>query len=147
MNKLIIKSLSWSTVYWCFFLLPFSLTDHSITSSPNSDPFSDFSSCFPFLFFLAKITGSYGPSLTQPGTLHPWTVLRCGPANPASFLHPISGDEVMFMKKACVVLGMGSRCPHLRGGNKKLGQPGSLSLKCKSKLQWAITSHQSEWPS
>ena len=86
------------------------------------------------------------PSLTQPGTLHSWTVLRCGPSNPAPFLHPISEDEVIFMKKACVLLGMGSRCPHEWGGNK-LGQPGSLSQKCKSKVQWAITSHQSEWPS
>ena len=49
-----------------FFLLPFSLTDHSITSSPNPDPFSGFNPCFPFLSFLAKITGSYGPSSKIP---------------------------------------------------------------------------------
>ena len=42
------------------------MTDHSITSSPNSDLFSGFSSCFPFLSFLAKITGSYGPSSKIP---------------------------------------------------------------------------------
>ena len=53
-------------VFFFFFLLPFSLTDHSVTSSPNSDPFLGFSSCFPFLSFLAKITGSYGPSSKIP---------------------------------------------------------------------------------
>lgn len=97
------------------FLSSFSLTNHAINSSALS-PFSGSNLCSPFLSFLARISSSYDPPFTQPGTFHTYTAVGCSPGWLALFffLYPIFWGWSDFHEKGCVEIGVDPRySPHV----------------------------------